>query len=96
MTDAIERNLGEQPLARIMANHSLKPRDLVENSTQHITYKMVSRATKGRRLTRGVQTKLLVALNQAAGKTYALEDLFTYSDGSAGVRKSSPPGLSAG
>ena len=39
---------------------------------------MVSRACKGRWLTPNVRGKLLRALNKAAGKTYTLEDLFTY------------------
>ncbi len=46
----IERNLGTQPIAKIMAEYNLKPNDIVANSTEQITYKMVSRAIKGRRL----------------------------------------------
>ena len=78
MNVAIERNLGEQPIARIMADHGLKARDLVAISTTQITYKMVARACKGRRLTRNVQYKLRDALNKSAGKEYSLEGLFTY------------------
>jgi len=78
MNIEIERNLGEQPIARIMADHGLKARDLVAISTEQITYKMVSRACKGRRLTRNVQYKLRDALNKSAGKMYSLEELFTY------------------
>jgi hypothetical protein len=33
MTEEIERNLGEQPIARIMAEAGLKPNDLVSAST---------------------------------------------------------------
>jgi len=39
---------------------------------------MVSRARKGRRLTPRIQVKILSALSRAAGRKYALEDLFTY------------------
>jgi len=78
MNIGIERNLGEQPIARIMADHGLKARDLVANSTEQITYKMVSRACKGRRLTRNVQYKLRNVLNKSTGKEYSLEQLFTY------------------
>ena len=74
----IERNLGEQPIARIMAEHSLKAHDLVAISTQQLTHKMVSRACKGRRLTPKVQSKIREALNEAAGKEYAMKELFTY------------------
>jgi len=79
MNIAIERNLGEQPIAKIMACHGLKARDLVASSTEQITYKMVSRACKGRRLTRNVQHKLREALNKSSGKEYSLKELFTYN-----------------
>jgi len=74
----IERNLGEQPIARIMADHGLKAQDLVAISTEQITHKMVSRACKGRRLTPNVKSKIRHALNSSADKTYSLEELFTY------------------
>lgn len=76
--DGIERNLGEQPLARIMAELELKPSDLVRASKDQLTFKMVSRACKGRRLTVNVQTKVRDALCQATGNRYAFKDLFTY------------------
>lgn len=78
MTLASELNLGEQPLARIMADLALKNGDLVAASGEFITRKMVVRACKGRRLTPNVKGKILRALNQAAGKDYALADLFNY------------------
>ncbi len=78
MNSDVERNLGEQPIARIMREQGLRPHDLVAASTDQITHKMVSRACKGRRLTAHVQAKILHALNQATGKTYALRDLFNY------------------
>ncbi|OQW96340.1 MAG: hypothetical protein BWK77_05210 [Verrucomicrobia bacterium A1] len=74
----VERNLGPQPIAQIMAEHGLKPHDLVAASTEQLTHKMVSRACKGRRLTPNVRLKVLHALNRAAGKMYAMEQLFTY------------------
>lgn len=74
----IKRDLGEQPIAKIMALHGLKPGDLVENSTKQLTYKMISRAVKGRRLTPNVKYKILDALNAAAKKNYAMKDLFNY------------------
>lgn len=73
-----ERNLGPQPIARIMTDAGLKARDLVASSTEQLTFKMVSRACKGRRLTPNVQSKIRKALNQSAGKTYSLDQLFTY------------------
>jgi hypothetical protein len=74
----LERDLGEQPLARLLMELELKPHDLVAASTEQITHKMVSRGCKGRRLTRNVQGKLLRALNTASGNVYSLADLFTY------------------
>ena len=78
MNNEIERNLGEQPIARIMVDHGLKAQNLVAISTEQITHKMVSRAWKGRRLTPGAQSKICNALNKATGKQYSMKDLFTY------------------
>jgi hypothetical protein len=78
MNSNIERNLGEQPIATIMREHNLKPHDLVAASAAPLTHKMVSRACKGRRLTLNTQTKVLTALNRAAGQNYALGELFEY------------------
>ena len=78
MNIEIERNLGEQPIARIMADHGLEAHDLVAVSIRQLTHKMVSRACKGRRLTPNVQSKIRKALNESAGKEYSNEELFTY------------------
>ena len=78
MNPSLERNLGEQPLARLMAEHGLKAHHLVAASAEHVTFKMVTSACKGRRLTPHVQDKILRALNRAAAKAYARSDLFTY------------------
>lgn len=78
MTEFMERDLGEQPIAGIMALHKLKSHDLVAVSTEQITHKMISRAVKGRRLTPNVRQKILIALNKCAKKKYSLKDLFNY------------------
>ena len=78
MDPEIERNLGEQPIARIMREQDLKPHDLVTISSVEMTHKMVARACKGRRLTLNTQSKVLDALNRATGKDYSLRDLFNY------------------
>lgn len=78
MNADIERNLGEQPVARLMQALGLKPHDLVAASTEQITHKMVSRACKGRRLTPHVQVKILNALNRVSGKAFTVGDLFNY------------------
>lgn len=78
MNNNIARDLGEQPIARIMAVDGLSPHDIVAASTKQMTHKMISRAVKGRRLTPPVQLKILSALNKATGKNYSLTDLFNY------------------
>jgi len=78
MNDTPERNLGQQPIGKLLAEHKLTPHDLVAASTEQLTHKMVSRATKGRWLTPNAKAKVLTALNQAAGKNYCLADLFNY------------------
>ena len=78
MNPEIERNLGEQPIARLMREHNLKPHDLVAISSVEMTHKMVARACKGRRLTVNTQSKVLAALNRATRRNYSLRDLFNY------------------
>ncbi len=78
MNESIERDLGPQPIAGILARRNLKPHDLVAASTEQLTHKMVSRACKGRRLTLNTQTKVLNALKLASGQNYSLRDLFSY------------------
>lgn len=78
MNNKVERDFGEQPLAKIMAKYGLKPHDLVINSTEQITHKMVARAVKGRRLNLKIQYRLLSAINKVAPKQYILSDLFNY------------------
>ena len=78
MVDEIERNLGEQPLASLMAGRPMKAHALVAASGEQLTHKMVARACKGRRLTPHMQAKILRAFNAAAGTTHGLKDLFNY------------------
>ncbi len=73
-----EREMGPQPVAVLMEKHKLKPHNLVAASKLQLTHKMVSRACKGRKLSRRVQFKVLYALNEATGQEYKLRDLFTY------------------
>ena len=78
MDTDISRDLGEQPIAKIMVLRGLSAHDLVANSTRQITHKMVARAVKGRRLTPNVKHKILNTLNKAVGKEYQLKDAFNY------------------
>lgn len=76
--DPLEKNLSTQPITGIIAEHKLKASNLVSASKENITYKMISRACKGRRLTPHVQQKICNALNNASGKTFSIGDLFNY------------------
>lgn len=78
MSADIDKNLGEQPISKIMIASGLKPYDLVAHSNEQLTHKMVTRAMKGRWLTQHVQSKVRNALNNVAEKDYSLKDLFTY------------------
>lgn len=52
--------------------------DLVTASTEQLTFKMVSKARKGRFLTMNVRLKVLRAIQSASGNSYSLSDLFNY------------------
>ena len=76
--EAIERELGEQPLAGLLQEHGLTGHDLVEASSRPITHKLIHRASKGRRLTHHSKLLVLDAYNRATGESACLADLFTY------------------
>lgn len=78
MNHDLERNLGVQPITALLTEHGLKAHDLVAASTEQITYKMVARACKGRRLTPNVQGKILRAMHRAANKAFQHNELFNY------------------
>ena len=73
-----DRNLGPQPIAKLLEELGLSHHDVVEASTEQITHKMVSKAGKGRRLSRGVQVKILNAVNAASKQRFGLSELFNY------------------
>ena len=72
------REMGEQPLARILLLRGLKGHDLVAASARPITHKLVARAASGRRLTIHSKQLVLEALNRATGETFHVADLFDY------------------
>ena len=74
----IKKDLGEQPIAGIISEKNLKSHDIVNASTEQVTYKMISRAVKGRRLSPKVQNKILRAINILTGNRYSLKDIFNY------------------
>lgn len=71
--------LDTQPLDAVMSRLGLSNADLVRASTDQLSFKMVQKGRKGRRLSRNVQRKILKALAAVrpdAGLTLA--DLFNY------------------
>ena len=78
MTESKVRTMGQQPIAEIMVQRKLKSHDLVAASKEQLTHKMVSRACKGRWLTVNAKSKVLNALNKAAGKKYSMGEVFNY------------------
>ena len=79
-TEQRQYEFGPQPLDTILAEHDLANKDVVQASTEHITFKMVQKGRKGRRLTRRVQLKILTAVNSLLpdDQQAKLRDLFTY------------------
>tara|TARA_B110000495_G_C22668723_1_gene395356 strand:+ start:186 stop:422 length:237 start_codon:yes stop_codon:yes gene_type:complete len=72
------RDMGEQPVAAILAEHGLKANDLVKASATPMTHKMVKRACKGRKLTGNTMRIVRDALNLCLSAKYGLPDLFNY------------------
>ena len=72
-------DFGPQPLEALMARLNLSNADLVHASTRQLTYKMVQKGRKGRRLTPNVQGKILSALKTLRPDDgLTLKDLFNY------------------
>jgi hypothetical protein len=70
---------GTQPLDHILTELGLKNSDLIANSTEQLTFKVVAKGRRGRCLTLKVQMKILNALNTAQNQNhYELKDAFNY------------------
>lgn len=74
----MQRDLNQQPIVSILVENKLTNCDLITASTENITYKMLSRAAKGRRLNPHIQIKICRALNKASNKIFTVKDLFNY------------------
>lgn len=71
-------DFGPQPLAELLAHHNLTPKDLIQSSKVQLTFKVIQKGKKGRRLTLNSKQKILFALNAATQSEYTLKDLFNY------------------
>ncbi len=79
MTAGSERELGIQPLDAVMTRLQISNADLVRISTEQLSFKMVHKARKGRRLTPNLQKKILRAVLAARPEQpLQLPDLFNY------------------
>jgi hypothetical protein len=75
----VERENIPQPLDEWMTKLGLVNADLVNASTEQLTFKMVQKGRKGRRLTPNVQAKILRALlTVKTDLKLKLRDLFRY------------------
>lgn len=84
MSDTPEKELGTQPLDQKMEELSLSNAALVQAYEGQMSHKMVSKARRGRRITRRMQIKIKEAFNSAALEkdpdftTLKAESLFNY------------------
>jgi hypothetical protein len=69
---------GPQPIGEVMRMHGVTPAQVVAATDEQLTFKVVSKACKGRRLTPHMQDKLTRALNAVLSASYASGELFTY------------------
>ena len=78
--DKPEMELGVQPLEAVLHKLKLTNSALVEASTEQLTFKIVTKGRKGRRLTINARMKILNALNSAqSDQKFTLKDIFNYS-----------------
>ncbi len=74
-----EMEKGIQPLDKLMTDLGLTDANLVDRSTNQLTFRMVAKGRKGRRIKLRTQCKILRALNACSPeKQYSLEDLYNY------------------
>ena len=84
--NAVERNMGKQPLDLVMRDLGISNHDLVAAIADPLTHKAVQRARNGRRLTPHMQRRVVSALNaclasrdaESEPPTYTMTQLFNY------------------
>ena len=74
-----DRDFGVQPLDALLTQLKVSPADLVHASTEQLSFKMVQKARKGRRLSVKIQMKVLRALQLVVpARKFSLGELFNY------------------
>ncbi|MFT5387035.1 MAG: hypothetical protein ACI9F2_000396 [Lysobacterales bacterium] len=70
---------GPQPLIELLVELKLSNKDLVDVSTEQLSFKMLQKGAKGRKISNNIKSKILRSLNKLSSeKNYAFKDLFTY------------------
>jgi hypothetical protein len=69
---------GVQPLDQLIVDAGLRNNDLVKISDNGLTHKQVSKARRGRKITRRMQLKVLSAWNSLIDHESVIDDLFNY------------------
>jgi len=76
---APRQQLGKQPLDALLQEHGLSNTDLVQNSGNQLTHKIVQKARNGHELAKKSQHKVLLAVQQSLpDEVLTLKDLFSY------------------
>ncbi|MBF0330900.1 MAG: hypothetical protein HQL17_03105 [Candidatus Omnitrophica bacterium] len=71
--------LGPQPLEAIMTKLGITHADLVKASTEQLSFKMVNKACKGRRISLNIKYKIMRAFAKLpAPQALTLKELFNY------------------
>jgi hypothetical protein len=83
MTDQIpepdEMKKGVQPIDQVMKNLGLTDTAFVDKSYKKLSFRLVAKARKGRRLKHRNQTLIMRVLNECyPDKNFTFEDLFNY------------------
>lgn len=83
MTDQIpepdEMKKGVQPIDQVMKNLGLTDTAFVDKSHKKLSFRLVAKARKGRRLKHRNQTLIMRVLNECyPDKNFNFEDLFNY------------------
>ena len=78
MSEQNDMEAGVQPLDQLIVDAGLRNNDLVKISDNGLTHKQVSKARRGRKITRRMQLKVLSAWNSLIDHESVIDDLFNY------------------
>jgi len=81
--NAIERNMGTQPLDAVLTELELNNHDVVAACAEPMTHKAMARARKGRRLTPKMKVRVTETLNgimrtRGVDRQFGVKQLFNY------------------